>query len=406
MQNKIIILTTKQNYQWTSMQEILPALEKTWQIISRNLNLKYEIIDVDTFAPHHYSKSFLEAKSIVVIAFNTKIASYIHFIRAIISCDARIFFHLHGLATIACWPLKRFGILPYLNSNDVFLGTCPGDKKCLDITFNKFKFILHVFPLDEISSPQNLEEKIPHKLVYIGRISRQKNLHTLISCYLEALKKDPNVPDLLIYGKEDHLGSPNLGLKCNDYLSELIEMTPKKYLNQKIFFKGFVNRHEIMLELGKNLTFISLSLHSDENFGMAALRSLSIGANVILSNWGGHKNYPIYFPHKTKLINLNLQNEKLEICLDEAIDSIIRINNINIDQETLNARFFSIDNVAHNISSEILKIDNESPIELKLLPLAEKVAKQQLEFEANGNLQQCFNNVSDQCYIKLTECYI
>jgi len=44
-----------------------------------------------------------------------------------------------------------------------------------------------------------------------------------------------------------------------------------------------------------NGVFISTSVHSDENFGLVAFRALNAGIPVILSEWGGHKDFSKYF---------------------------------------------------------------------------------------------------------------
>jgi glycosyltransferase involved in cell wall biosynthesis len=406
MQLELLILTTKQNFQWTSMQEILPSLEEMWGNVSELQKLKTKIINVDDNEPKSFLKNYLRAKYIIVIAFNTKIATFIHYIRKVIGCDTQIFFHLHGLATIGCWPLSRFNVLDHLYESDVFLGTCEGDKKCLEVTFEKNKFIQHFFPITgEISLEASSLSK-PHTLAYVGRISRQKNLHILLKCYLIAISNNENIPNLIFYGEEDNLGAPNLGISCKGYLNELIGMTPTIYINRKIFFRGFVERKKIIEELGINHTFISLSLHSDENFGMAALRSLSIGANAILSDWGGHKNFQPEFPQQAELVDVSFSKGLLSLCEDRVVQLISQLSIDSVLTRKQNIKCFQINTIAQKISNEIDKLTSQEHSKLKFQSLGETISLQQKKYETSGHPQQCFNNSADKAYQKLIECYL
>src|SRR5690606_33617955 len=73
----------------------------------------------------------------------------------------------------------------------------------------------------------------------------------------------------------------------------------------KVIFHGFMDRMEIEAMMNdEEWIFIAPSMHSDENFGMAAFRCLLNGHRAILSNWGGHADYPKHFPHQVKLLDV------------------------------------------------------------------------------------------------------
>jgi glycosyltransferase involved in cell wall biosynthesis len=146
----------------------------------------------------------------------------------------------------------------------------------------------------------------------VGRISRQKNIHQLL--WSLKLLKDENPKKykglyLDIYGKEDGLDSPNMGLKRSNYLEELKVLCKKLELREgdDVNFLGFVNREEIQKSLKDGaFVFTSFSLHSDENFGMAALMALRSGGRLLLSHWGGHLNFKEIYPDRTVTIPVGL----------------------------------------------------------------------------------------------------
>jgi len=406
MPSNLIILTTKENFRWASMQEILPGLEQIWIEIANKLDLVPKIIDVDVSEPKKFIGDYLKSKYIVVIAFNTQIAKFIHYIRLKIHCDTRIFFYLHGLATIGCWPLSRFGIANILRTNDVFIGTCDGDRKSLELTFEKFQYIQHLFlHRDEFKDQSVKMNESP--LVFVGRISPQKNIHNLLKCYLSALKINNKIPPLYIYGKEDHLGAPNLGITNNNYLNELLLIIPQALLNTKIFFKGFQARAKIQLEIGPKHTFITTSVHSDENFGMAALRSLFSGANVILTDWGGHKNFKKMYTSKLTIIPVSLHNKQLIIDEEKLIHSLLNLTEPTGEPNSSSNLQFTIPFISKDITDQIaLLSDNYEADLLQFSNLAKELIQQQNNFEDKNELQRCFLNYCDPIYLKYISQYL
>ena len=99
------------------------------------------------------------------------------------------------------------------------------------------------------------------------------------------------------------MGSPNMGIKEKDYKKYLHSICQELNIEKNIIFHGFVERTKLYEQvIPKTYCFISLSLHSDENFGMALLTSLAQGAASIVSDWGGHKDFAHSFKKKVQLI--------------------------------------------------------------------------------------------------------
>lgn len=309
---KVVYLESQQNLVWTSMQEIFPSIKETWETYSQEKNKELHIIDVDKETPQKQLAHLLQADVIVVSSFNGRMAQFLEIIRLHLKIDAPWVFYLHGLATVGLWPLKTLGLSQAITSKDVLVGTCEGDKRCLNIALPKAcYFQTHFHSSSEAEDLVALNSQDINDLVYIGRLSRQKNLHLLLWCF--SLLKRSRGPEsdlvLHLYGKGDELDAPNMGLKRKSYVDYLKELSQKLGLKEgkDIFFHGFVKRDVIFESLKKQpFLFVSLSLHSDENFGMASLMALKSGGRLLLSQWGGHQNFQKFHSLRTSTIPVHL----------------------------------------------------------------------------------------------------
>lgn len=305
---KVLFLETRQNEVWVSMQEILPHIKKVWTYLSNQKGWEFHCVDVDNSSPTSYRKDILEADLIVIPAFNARVAQSLVVIRKMLGVETPWVFYLHNQATIGLWPLFALGIGDLLHSGDIFLGTCDGDHEAIKRSLTNFQFFKTYFATEDNleNLPSQRSEDI-NDILFIGRISCQKNLHSLLIAF-KKLKKEKPTLTLHLYGKEDELGSPNMEWKGEGYLAFLNRVIKEETI-EDVNFYGFVNRETIKETWrGKRFLFCSPSLHSDENFGMAALSALEIGGNVVLSDWGGHKNYLEYFPNRVEFVSVFHQN--------------------------------------------------------------------------------------------------
>ena len=165
--------------------------------------------------------------------------------------DSPFYFYLHGLATIALWPLERFGVLQLFNANDLFIATCDGDINSMKISFNNARTAKIPFTLVNTLVPSELRiAKLP--FIFIGRISPQKNLDSLIKSYAKLDKATQEEHPLIIYGNEDHLGYPNLGILEHFYLQKLKQLASKLNVENQCQFRGFLAREKIQEIHGSN----------------------------------------------------------------------------------------------------------------------------------------------------------
>lgn len=325
---KILFLETKQNEVWVSMQEILPHIQEVWNLIAKNIGGELIVKNVDELNPSAYLKDLLNSNLIIVPAFNARMAQNLVVIREYLGIKSPWVFYLHNQATIGLWPLFALGVGKYLQSNDLFIGTCSGDQRALLNSLKNSSYYQTFFATrDDSAFLPKIEPTKVNDIVYIGRVSPQKNLHSLMMAF-KLLKSEKPELKLHIYGGEDQLGSPNMQWKGEGYqkfLENLVQVEEIK----GVFFHGFTPREEIKDKLrNKKFILCTASLHSDENFGMAVLSGLELGAKAVLTNWGGHKNFlkafpervygvPVYLSGKGPYIAIHELRDKLKLALEE-----------------------------------------------------------------------------------------
>ncbi len=302
---KITVLKTSENLVWVSMNEIIPWIERLWLKFGKSRGYEVSVVSIDGKEPSELFPELFTSDLVVVTSFTTPMARLLYLAKGRLGMPLRIIFYLHNQATIGCWPLYEWKLGEVLDTADKFIGSCSRDKDSMDACFENASTIIHPFSLDEYSltvSPPPANE-LAH-FVFIGRVSPQKNLHTAIWAF-HLLKVDfPELKwKLEIFGGEDHYGSPLMGIGCDTYRDYLEKLIDKLGLKSEIAFRGFMDRELIQKEMETHRRiFLAPSLHSDENFGMAAFRSLSQGHKAVLSDWGGHGDYRHYFPENLFLV--------------------------------------------------------------------------------------------------------
>ena len=401
----VILLYSEENFVWTSMQEIIPHIKDIWTSYCEQNNHQLKVINVDQCRPSDYLKDLMTSELIVISCFNASIAGWMKIIRQELLINTRWAFYLHNQATIGLWPLYELEVAQLFKDKDVFIGTCEGDLKSMDLCFKNARTKLLPFSSKNINSlPQELSMKKAQDIIFIGRLSRQKNLESLIESMSELILINPTVK-LHFYGKEDFLGWPNMGLKKEEsYLKELTELVSKKNLENDIIFHGFVPR-EVIKETwrGNAFVFCSPSLHSDENFGMAALMALEMGGRAVLSDWGGHQNYLAHLKDVCFGVTVYVNESRgLHTKVSDLSRALLRALK---QDEILERRsnFFSHDEAVSNLAR--LEDEKNTGYDLKLTDFGSKLIAQRRKYKNKGQVQKVFTSESDPVAIELFYCY-
>jgi len=395
---KVAIIQTKQNFKWLSMQEIIPNLTSCWEKACLELSFESKVINVDDLNFKDLTKYILLSDVIVFTAFNESIAKLMRAIRVNLGIDAKFIFHLHGLTTIGLWPLEKFGVLNLFKSSDEFIGTCQGDLNCMRHVSPNAKITLIPYPYFPLnSSRENEADQIV--FAYVGRLSDQKNITIIIEAYHLLLTQFKNLktPPLLIYGKEDYLGSPNMGLESEPVLSKCENLIESLGLEKKVIFKGFVPREDLYKEIGPHHIFVSASTHSDENFGMALMHSLAQGGAAVVSAWGGHKVFKKYFNDDTLLLcPVHFKDSIPTVDPQYFAELMMRsFEGFQCKNNSQLPSYFSSESVSEQFRLLLTNEDHKSIKLLELTNLAHELFEQQKFYESQGFTQRVFRSYED-----------
>ncbi len=398
---RIAIITTRQNFVWKSMQEVFPAIEKCWL----ETDCETKVINIDHEPIRDHLKYIMTCDALIIIAFNETIARFIRHIRKTLEIEIPIILHLYGYATVGFWPLARFNVLECLTESDQFIGTCQGDLNCMAACLENAKTLNIPYP----HVPYEFEKiKIDGKkcFAYVGRISDQKNVDQLIDAYYLLKTRIKNVPPFYIFGDEDKLGWPNFGKEATNCLEQIKLKIEHYQLESDVSLMGFMDREEIYKILGTEHIFVSASTHSDENFGMAAMRSLSVGGKAVLTAWGGHYNFQTHHPDRVLLAKIILDGGRprvdshhLSYNMEKMLASSCHKNDLNL------ANYFSDQAVREQFNVMIKNLPAFNNQALRLTSMGEKIKTQQSEFEKMGFQQRAFSGFDDVAFLKLTKAY-
>ncbi len=129
-------------------------------------------------------------------------------------------------------------------------------------------------------------------LIYAGRISLQKNLHTLIRI-LEEVMKEKEV-FLCIAGSPDQTPLKEFGISGDNYAQRLDEMIKKKGLTNNVIFPGHIDDNTLVEMFSVSDLFVNATIHHDENFGFSQVEAQACGLPIVASEWGGIKDTVIH----------------------------------------------------------------------------------------------------------------
>ena len=279
------------------MQEVLPEIIKSWENTA-NQRHQVSVVNIEKKEWHTVFKRIIKADNIVFSCYTPELFKLAKILRFKMGLNSRFIVHLFNHSTIACWPMRYFGGENIFRSSDIFISSCSRDRRCLKLTFPQANSVTIPFILTRIfheACPMKMAKIIP--FIFIGRLASQKQLHTLLFSFFLLKKKHPEILwKLKLVGEADNFGSPNMGIVEKDYLNELKRLCEALSISDRVEFVGQQSRGQINRILAKNrYIFTSASLHSDENFGIAAFQALMKGHLAVLSDWGGHSDFKLHF---------------------------------------------------------------------------------------------------------------
>lgn len=178
-------------------------------------------------------------------------------------CYQRGFFNSLGIAVSESWHHLKKTVIRY---SDMFLATSQ---------FVKGKFVEAGFPADKIVVHPNFLDFAPlpcttppgNYAVYVGRLSKEKGLLTLLKAFLHL----PQLPLKI-------LGEGPLEKELNQFVSD--------HQMKNIFFQGFIDG-EAKREIIKKALFLVFPSECYESFGYTIIEAYGCGVPVVASDIGG-----------------------------------------------------------------------------------------------------------------------
>ncbi|MGZ3689127.1 MAG: glycosyltransferase family 4 protein, partial [Bdellovibrionota bacterium] len=135
-------------------------------------------------------------------------------------------------------------------------------------------------------------------ICYSGRLSLQKNVLRLIREFV-LLRKWGKIPvHLVLAGPFDDLGAPMFGIETPRYFyfqqfeALLAGLDPDD--RAAVHYVGNLESGELRALYNAADCYASLSLHHDEDYGMAPAEALLCGTPVLLTDWGGYASFGGY----------------------------------------------------------------------------------------------------------------
>lgn len=299
-----LVITPWERLKWESFNEIIPALAKSWAASASGYR---HIVRVRARPALNDVRLLAEFKRVNLVAFTTFLPAQSRLIflaRKLFNVAPHFIIHLHGEATVGC--LQLAGINSALNNRDLFLMSCQAEQRALSLCYKNARSQVLPYPIAEKPFTKKRLYSDQTILTYAGRISSQKNLHSLLLALQLLRQTNPSLfLKLEIYGSPDSLGSPNMGIDTPNYGRFLRNLTRSLGLEDIVAWKGFVSRSQLLKQWSQgNRIFVSPSVHSEENFGASALQALLAGNKAVLTKWGGHIDFKKVFAKQINYVEV------------------------------------------------------------------------------------------------------
>lgn len=179
----------------------------------------------------------------------------------------------------------------FKNRSMVFLGASTRQCQQLSQLVNSSSIKILPYPLPDFWFEPLIEKSRDQvNLVYSGRLTPQKNVLELMSCFLKVSEIRSDMR-LHIAGDFHEIGHHFHGIfyPPGDYQAKFYELV--KQSHGKIIFHGFLSQEKLRDLYDGSDVFVSLSTYHDEDFGVSAAQAISRGLRAVLSDWGGHWDF-------------------------------------------------------------------------------------------------------------------
>jgi glycosyltransferase involved in cell wall biosynthesis len=192
--------------------------------------------------------------------------------------------------------------VPLLTTDDVLIVNCEADREiCRNFFANADVPIVPLAYDDRSFYPLEEEERSAVRaelgfgdgdrmLLYPGRIIPEKNLQAVLRVFRTLLQETPDL-HLVLAGQIESLPFSELGVTPTNFARTLALAGQRLGIpEERVLCTGPVPPAELRELYGAADVCINLTLHHDENFGLAQVEAMACGAPVVGSMWGGLKD--------------------------------------------------------------------------------------------------------------------
>ncbi|HSE18782.1 MAG TPA: glycosyltransferase family 4 protein [Pyrinomonadaceae bacterium] len=190
----------------------------------------------------------------------------------------------------------------HLKSTDMLVGNCTGDLEITRKFFSNAETRKLPFAVDEsLFYPADEDERRKIKtelgfgeddkiVLYAGRITIEKNLHTLLRIFRTLQDLVPNL-HLVIAGEVQDIPFGGMGVYSISMTATLMKLIKELELNSSsIHFVGRKSAAQLRDIYASADVFVNMTLHHDENFGLSQVEAMACGTPVVGTSWGGLKD--------------------------------------------------------------------------------------------------------------------
>lgn len=193
--------------------------------------------------------------------------------------------------------IKR--LLPYLQQHDVFVVNCSADEELVrrflpDANVERIALPYSEEAFHKISQAERTEARrelglleATEVLLYAGRMSLEKNVHTVLRVVAAVARVKPNVR-LLLAGPIQDLPFNECGVAPLQYGRSLeAAMKALQLAPGNVRYVGELPAEQLRSAYNVADVMLNMTLHHDENFGLSQIEAAACGTPVVGSAWGG-----------------------------------------------------------------------------------------------------------------------
>lgn len=190
-------------------------------------------------------------------------------------------------------------LLPFLRETDTLVVNCAADEALARAFFPTAH--MKVLPLtvsDALFYPSGSVERTRFRsehglksdsqlLLYTGRITVEKNLHTTLRVFAALLPRLSD-PYLFLVGPFVDTPFAEVGAVPVSYVRALARAMEKLRIPEdRVSHLGVLAHDELRAAYGAADVMVNLTLHHDENFGLSQIEAMACGTPVVGTGWGG-----------------------------------------------------------------------------------------------------------------------